>query len=212
MGYYFITISKVDDFFTISKKGKDFLYIRNTGDLTIIYNQAVEKNERAWANSRLHETLLAEYGATEIINYATLTDFRNAEMTRRFLFSDRNNIQKGTVIHISADEGKRLNIFGGSRRNLYILEDEFTVINQHSMGTDVIQYVIQDDIGVMIQKQILTYPNANGPDKQVITYTTNGPILIKCIGSTNITLNNGRMVARPLFQIINFSNLDPRKP
>ena len=156
---------------------------------------------------------MREYGATEILSFSTLIDFRNAEMIKRFLFSDRNNIYPDTVIYINAYDARYISVFGGTKKNVFILEQEYTaIIGDNSLGADIIQLVVQDTLGAIKYKNTLIYPNVNGSDMQVNIYSIQGPVLIKCIGRTNITLTNGRMVARSLFQTIPFADIDPRKP
>ena len=196
----------------IDEAKSDYLLVKNE-NLRIVYENKIAKREEQIANERIYRQLLREYGATEILSFSTLIDFRNAEMIKRFLFSDRNNIYPDTVIYINAYDARYISVFGGTKKNVFILEQEYTaIIGDNSLGADIIQLVVQDTLGAIKYKNTLIYPNVNGSDMQVNIYSIQGPVLIKCIGRTNITLTNGRMVARSLFQTIPFADIDPRKP
>lgn len=89
----------------------------------------------------------------------------------------------------------------------------FKTPDDYSFGTVTYrQLVIQDSLGLINLSRTRTIPNANGPDLIERHYNINRRILIECIGMTNVTLANGRLVPRPLFRTIPFDKDDPNNP
>lgn len=106
-------------------------------------------------------------------------------------------------------------IFGGIKRNSYIFEyqydicyESYTVFDQTTGEVEVMQFVLQDDLGLIIPGDIITYSTAND-EYSIQKYEFNSNILTKYIGTTKITLSNGHVVNRPLLVTIPFNTKDP---
>ena len=102
-------------------------------------------------------------------------------------------------------------IFGGIKRNTYIFEYESRLnydFYNPGLHVELMQFVLQDDLGLIKLGDIVTYSTAN--DKYSIQkYKFESNILTKCIGRTKLTLSNGNVVYRPLLETIPFSTKDP---
>jgi hypothetical protein len=163
-----------------------------------------EKNISIWLeNSQKindEQRALLSYGGTNYMEFTYREAFGNAEKYY--------NIQQGTILYIS--ERSLPKIYGGAKENIYIFEWE--IIGYSYEPHTIIQFVVDDNLNLIKYKETLLVPNANGPDQRINIYNIIGPFIIKRIGSMNITLNNGRMVARPLFELLQFVDYDPRNP
>jgi hypothetical protein len=159
-----------------------------------------------------HRQLLALYDATEYkfmyqmnhIVYPTTGD-------AVYRFEQQwEGISPGLVIVIDP-EG--IDIYGGANEYTFILQTSYMTPDDVRFNTVTYrQLVIQDSLELINYSHTRRIPNANGSDLLERNYKITSRILIKCIGMTNVTLANGRLVPRPLFRTILFNKDDPNNP
>jgi hypothetical protein len=159
-------------------------------------NQWVEKNKRINDERR---ALLA-YGGTNYIEFTYREAFGNTDKYY--------SLPKGTILYIGDRSIDK--IYGGSKDNIFIFEWE--IIGYSREPHTIIQFIVEDNLGLIKFNESYYIPNANGLDQEINIYHVNGPVIIKRIGTMNITLSNGRIVPRPQFELLQFLDYDPRSP
>jgi hypothetical protein len=202
--YYFITLIDANKNI-IDVADNIYLLIYNE-NLKKIYDSEVLEYQKAlkW------QQLLAAYGTSNYVYFKILVGQNNYNTENIGKeWQDRGQIRQGTLMLLRPGE---TDIFG-TKPNTYICETNYYLVPYNSpIINAVAQFVIIDNMKVIKSEEISIIKNANGPDVEIALCSVSNPILLKCIGQTNITLQNGRIVPRLLFQTIEFKNDDPNKP
>jgi hypothetical protein len=177
-------------------------------ELKKVYDSKVLAYQNALKQQELWKKLLKDYEASNYIYFSDLIDDKDYEPVHiRKEWEERDSVRHGTLMFLQPGE---TDIFG-TKPNTYICETSYFLLRYNGINA-VAQFVVIDNIGVIKTKEKSIIKNANGPDTEITRCFLSKPILLKCIGQTNITLNTGRVVPRLLFQTIKFRNDDPNKP
>jgi hypothetical protein len=202
--YYFKTLDgSIKNIIDVADNIYLLIYNEN---LKIIYDSEVID----YQNALKWQELLAAYGTSNYIHFKNLVGQNNYNTDNIWKeWEERGNIHQGTLMLLRPGE---TDIFG-TKQNTYICETTYYLVRYNSPIIDAIaQFVIIDNMGVIKNEKKSIIRNANGPDIEITLCSLSNQILLKCIGQTNITLQNGRVVPRLMFQTIEFRNDDPNKP
>jgi hypothetical protein len=154
------------------------------------YLQLIEDKDELNRQIEEKRRFLADHKANDLIFFSDHLDsainiYRNSMVG--FTGKDLNYISNNIILLIQPGE---MNIYQGKNRNTYVLEREYSTWHQGIMTKDVVQFVVEDNLGLITNSGSTLIQRNN--------------ILIKSIGTSNITLRNGNIVSRVLFATINF--------